>query len=166
MQIFTIVLPDDLDKRQDLKSLLNALGNAFDMTVQDAIIVETENTLIAPILSMLEEQSQGKVEEPKPKVVITYGEKINTCPQCGTLFAKGIGSYCSKKCYNLNYRARNKEAKKQSNGALPNQVQVDAVRLDEQERIDAVVAKAKQDTTSAFNEHRIKGGGAIMARKL
>ena len=146
-------------------SLMTNLNENFGVTVKDALMVETDAEFLIPMLEKLQlEQDITPKQAEQENIVMVFdpmtsmSATMKKCLECGKLFGSGVGNFCSKKCYNKNYRERKKKS------ALPNQAQVDHIRNDEQARIDTVVAKAKQDTTSAFHQHTVSG--PIMARKL
>jgi len=150
---FTIDGPEG-DK---IVSLMANLSENFGVTVKDALMVETDIDHLVPMLERLGDDRVDKGEVAPAKV----------CQRCGKpVTGRGRSRYCSRKCYTADYRARNKPAKKGYRTSVETQDATVRNRTAEDERIEAVVAKAKLTAPSADFEHMIKSGGSIMARKL
>ena len=178
MPIFYI--PIDGPEGDKLVSLMANLSENFDVKVFDALKVETEVEFLVPMLEKLEERSldvaaqlvsevKTVIDASKPKRAKAAPGEPKICKQCGEPYTKGgVAGCCSKKCYNLNYRATHeitvKTSKKKPVPGLPNQAKVNENLNEEQARIEAVVAKAKDSAPSASFEHHTDG--PIMARKL
>ena len=161
----------DGPKGDKIVSLMANLSENFGVIVKDALMVETDIDFLVPMLERLEDSQVDEPKQSEPTIVAVTGNTTGAvegklCPECGSVFI-GKSKFCSQKCYNTDYRARNKSAKNPSRkGALPNQAQVDQNLTEEQKRIEAVVAKAKMNAPSATGQHITHNGGAIMARKL
>jgi len=182
----------DGEKGDKIVSLMANLSENFGVTVKDALMVETDLDFLRPMLEKLGEESQVKVadgpstsaaksaasaQDAKKRVrreKAAAGEwEGKPCPECGaTIGVASVMGFCSKRCYMMDYRRKRKEKKpkvseeRQESMRLPNQAQVDQKRVEEEARIEAVVAKAKMNAPSADFLHTIKAGGSIMARKL
>jgi len=173
---YIYVDPDNDEQMEKTAGLLEALHQNYGVIYQAVVRVETDKETLVPMLKELEEQGQAReaIEEAVPQLInmakgaVIEADLGNVCPECGNLFDKGgIKGFCSKRCYNIDYRKNHKAEKKPSKkGAAPNQAKIDENLSDEQARIDAVVAKAKDTAPGANFEHTVMHGGPIMARKL
>lgn len=169
---FNINWPEDSDEQKRLYALLDTLATCFGLNYRAVAFVQTDKDFLVPMLEELEDQSLAKVAVPvkvaesKPDAP---GEKI--CLECGEPYSEvGIKGFCSKKCYNIDYRKTHKAEKKPSKKGYKTSVEnQDAAahnRTAEEERIEAVVAKAKDTAPGASFEHTVMHAGPIMARKL
>lgn len=180
MEKYTFYIQPDTDNEEQMKNvagLLEALHQNYGVTYEAVVRVETDKEFLVPMLRDLEGQSQGKVDVAtfvpqlwnEVKSAVIEADLGNVCPECGNLFNKGgIKGFCSKKCYNIDYRKTHKAEKKPNKKGYKTSVEIqDAAarnRTTEEERVDAVVAAAKLDVPGAMHEHH--STGPIMARKL
>jgi len=162
MPVFYI--PINGQEGDKLVSLLANLEENFAVKCTDALKVETDVEFLVPMLEKL----QLEVDMPKLKVQpepVSIRAQI-ACLNCGKLFTpKRIDNKtCSKACYQAYQRKSNSSGGKKAHIPLPNQAKVNENLNEEQARIEAVVAKAKDIAPSAdFERHT---DGPIMARKL
>lgn len=196
----------------EIVSIIAGLEEHFAVKSYEALKVETDIEFLFPLLKALQ-ADQEITPKPDPiqesaviakKTIATRSRAKTgpgTCLRCGQSFDHGVAGYCSKNCYNLAYKQRQKGQLKEIACAncgkmflpgrkdtktcspecyketkrkprperkpvipLPNQAKVNKNLAEEQARIDAVVAGAKDIAPSATHEHHIDG--PIMARKL
>ena len=172
--VFYIKVDSDNDEVMDKTAdLLEALHQNYGVIYEAVVRVETDKEFLVPIIKQLQIDGEAAneltpaVTEPidtdKRAVIETNSGKI--CPQCGKSFT-GKKKFCSTVCYNQDWRARNPSKKSNKKGQvdLPNQGAFENKRAEEQARIDAVVANAK-DTAPGATFQRVPTG-PIMARKL
>jgi len=185
-------------------SFMDNLNENFGVKVTDALRVETDIEFLVPMLERLMDLEPEPAPDPIQESAVIAKKTIatrsraktgpGTCLRCGQSFDHGVAGYCSKNCYNLAYKQRQKgqlkeiacancgkmflpsrkdtktcspecyKAIRRKSAPLPNQAKVNKNLTAEQARIDAVVANAKLDAPSAIHEHHIDG--PIMARKL
>jgi len=193
-------------------SFMDNLNENFGVKVTDALRVETDIEFLVPMLERLMDLEPEPAPDPIQESAVIAKKTIatmaraktgpGTCLRCGQSFDHGVAGYCSKHCYNLAYKQRQKvqleeiacancgkmflpsrkdtktcspecykETKRKPRPEskpvilLPNQAKVNENLTEEQKRIDAVVAGAKDIAPSAsFEHHHIDG--PIMARKL
>jgi hypothetical protein len=177
--------PINGEKGNKIVSLMANLSENFEVFVDDALRVETKVGFLIPMLEKLQLEAEVLEQDVEPVMVDTMKQLVNEtksipatpkqrrsaplpkiCKQCGKEFVKGsVGGCCSKRCYNLNYRATHEiTVSSRKKGALPNQAKIDQNLNEEQARIEAVVAKAQITAPSAdFERHPT---GPLMARKL
>jgi len=177
---YIYVDPDNDEQMEKTAGLLEALHQNYGVIYQAVVRVETDKETLVPMLKELEEQGQAReaIEEAVPQLInmakgaVIEADLGNVCPECGNLFDKGgIKGFCSKRCYNIDYRKNHKAEKKPSKKvyktSVENQDAAARNRTTEEERIEAVVAKAKTTAPSATGGHVVRNpGGAINARKL
>ena len=192
-------------KGDKIVSLMDNLSENFGVKVTDALRVETDVEFLVPMLERLMDLEPEPAPDPLEESAVIAKKTIVTrsraktgpgiCLRCGRSFDHGVAGYCSKNCYNLAYKQRQKgqlkeiacancgkmflpgrkdtktcspecyKAIRRKSAPLPNQAKINENLSEEQKRIDAVVAGAKDIAPSAsFEHHHIDG--PIMARKL
>jgi len=192
-------------KGDKIVSLMDNLSENFGVKVTDALRVETDVEFLVPMLERLMDLEPEPAPDPLEESAVIAKKTIATrsraktgpgiCLRCGQSFDHGVAGYCTKNCYNLAYKQRQKgqlkeiacancgkmffpsrkdtktcspecyKAIRRKSAPLPNQAKINENLSEEQKRIDAVVAGAKDIAPSAsFEHHHIDG--PIMARKL
>ena len=178
---FYIQLDDqNNEKMGKTAGLLAALRDNYGVTTRLFVEVVTDKVFLVPMLKELEnkdaiaETAHQLIDMTKADVAAvaeiepTRKKVIVRCLHCQKEFEQKRRDNwtCSKACYQAYQRKSNPSGGKKTHSPLPNQAKIDESRSEEEARIEAVVAKAKLNAPSADYEHKIKSGGAIMARKL
>ena len=182
MEKYTFYIRVDADNdvvMTNTADLLEALHQNYGVTYEAVVRVETDKVFLIPMLEELSQANvtveekvaaQEKVAKSKPVIEadVVYPLIGKICPECGNLFDRGgIKGFCSKKCYNVDYRKTHKAEKKDYKTSVENQDAAARNRTTEEERIEAVVANAKMTAPSATGEHTVRNpDGPIMALKL
>jgi ribosomal protein L37AE/L43A len=177
MEKHTFYIQPDSDNEEQMKNvagLLEALHVNYGVKYEAVMRVETDKDFLVPMLEKLQltedmpkQAAPEQVTIAKKTAAPKSEPRIVACLNCGKEFEQKRKDNwtCSKECYKTAKRKGYKPPRAYIN-SQENQDAAERNRTIEDQRIDAVVAKAKDTAPGASFEHRVNAGGAIMARKL